>query len=92
MTMSNDEFNELVVRVANRINGSQVTRLIPRNVQDELKKWTQGFPYKHQFVMPIGPGGVMVEMQIEPDGSMKLQLFDITHYKFWEAHLEAPED
>ena len=92
MIITNDQLEELAIKVSTKINGTQVTRLIPKSIQDTIRSWTQGFPYKNQFVMPIGSGGIMVEITIDPDGSMHLELCDITHYRFWQAHLEASKD
>ena len=89
--LSEDELNELAIKVAARLESAQISRLIPKNIQDALKKWTMGYPYKNQFVMPIGPGGLMIELEVQPDGSFKMTLADITGYKFWNAHLEAVE-
>lgn len=87
--LSDEEMNELAIKVAARLNSAQVTRLIPKNIQEALIKWSGGYPFKYQFVMPVGPGGIRIEIEIQPDGSFKINLADITGYPFWNAHLEA---
>lgn len=90
--LTNEELNELAIRVSARMNGTQISRVIPKIVQDKLKELTQGYPYRNQFVMPIGSGDIMFDVTIQSDGSIKMELSDLTHYRFWEAHLEAPKD
>jgi hypothetical protein len=56
--------------VVTRLGTKRASVVLPKSFTDELLKASYGYPYKYQFIMPIGSGGFITEYQLNSDGSI----------------------
>lgn len=87
--LTDEEMNELAIKVAVRLESTQVTRLIPKEIQAAYAKASYGYPMTQMQVIPIGSAMILMDFKIDPDGSMHLTLSDTNHQHFWSAHLTS---
>ena len=87
---SDEEFEELVLRVAARIQGNQISSLIPTEVGNWLKENSFGYQQFMTFFMPLKGGEALVfDTYVNVDGTLTIKISDTGRMKFWEGTLKA---
>lgn len=87
--LSDEQMNELAIKVAARLERTSITRLIPKDIQSAYAKANHGYPLMQMYLMPVGNVAVIIDFVLAPDGSMNLTLSDTNHQHFWSAHLTS---
>lgn len=84
------EMNELVLRVAARMNQGSPT-LIPAEFRDALKKWTNGYQQHYLMQVPVGPMFFVADWVIQINGELQLRIHGPNGETVWFGTFRTPE-
>jgi hypothetical protein len=73
--------------LTDRLAENVIPGTIPADISQKWLKWTAGRPYKMMFTYPLGGGGLIIEIDLLPTGSLSLQMKEMSGNIFWKGVL-----
>ena len=87
--LSDEELNELAIKVSTILEGNSISRIIPSDVAQWLRDSTFNRGMTYQFVMPLaGSSALMINLKVTLAGEIEITLNDQTNSPFWTGTLK----
>jgi hypothetical protein len=89
--LTNEELNELALKVSARLNDSSISRVLSEDFVQEVKSAFPNGYQVHYFMPGMGSHGLDIWVTAQPNGSIELELHKANGALGWKGVLKGAE-